>query len=239
VRNHSLTTLSRPLVGLVSTVLILLAPVACRKELGPASEDYEEAHQRFSKLYGQKLDGAFVDPEMDAIEALLLKVPADSMDASSAKELQQRIKDGRARAEKTRQEQEAAIAAARRVDSFNPGNPPIEEPEPTPAPTEAKDGGPSSEGPVEGSPASELAGGYLGCFQRQPRPITVMDRGPREAWEMSDRARCSQTFPAFAGQLVIVEEGKVLTVLPKSAVRITYQQNDGGTVMGGNPQQAQ
>ena len=78
-------------------------------------------------------------------------------------------------------------------------------------------------------------GGYLGCFQREPKPITVMDRGPREAWAMSDRLRCNQEFPSFVGQLVIVEEGKVLTVLPKSAVRITYQEQDGGTVMRGTP----
>lgn len=236
MRTYSLTTLSRPLAGLVSTVLIALAPVACRsKDSGAPSEVYEEAHQRFSKLYGQRLDEAFIDPEMDAIEALLQQVPSDSMDAQSAKELQQRIKDGRARAEQTRREKEAAIAAVRQVDTFAPASP-APESEPTPAPTESKDAGSSSQGPVEGSSASELVGGYLGCFQRMPKPITVMDRGPREAWEMSDRLRCNQEFPAFAGQLVIVEEGKVFTVLPKSAIRITYQTTDGGTVMGGNPQ---
>jgi hypothetical protein len=225
-------------VGLVSTVLIALAPAACRKDPGPPSEAFEEAHQRFSKLYGQKLDDAFTDPQMDEIEALLQQVPADSIDASSAKELQQRIKDGRARAEKTRQETEAAIASARQVDTFTP-SPRQPEAEPTSAPEASRDAGPSSQGPVEGSPASELVAGYLGCFQRQPKPITVMDRGPREAWEMSDRLRCNQEFPAFVGQLVIVEEGRVLTVLPKSAVRMTYQTSDGGTVMGGPPQQAQ
>jgi hypothetical protein len=50
---------------------------------------------------------------------------------------------------------------------------------------------------------------------------------------MPDLLRCRQAFPAFVGQLVLVEDGKVLTVLPKSAVRITYQQTDGGTVLGG------
>jgi hypothetical protein len=235
VRTYSLKTLWRPLVGLVSTVLIALAPVACRKEPGPPSEAYNDARQSFNKLYGQKLDGAFTDPRMDEIEALLAEVPADSMDAQSAKELQQRIKEGRARVEQQRQEQEDAIAAAQRADPFPSGTAAPED-EPTPAPEDPKDAGPSSEGPVEGSPSSELVSGYLGCFQRQPKPLTVMDRGPREAWEMADRARCNLTFPAFVGQLVIIEEGKVLTVLPKSAVRITYQNTDGGTVMGGNPQ---
>jgi hypothetical protein len=238
VRNYSLTTLSRPLVGLVSTVLIVLALSACRKEPGPPSEEYEEARQRFSKIYGQKLDEAFVDPEMDAIEALLEQVHADSIDAQSAKELQQRIKEGRARMEKARQEREDAIAAAQQGNTFVPSSPPSTPapPEPTPVPQEDKDAGPAvTEGPSVGSPASELVAGYLGCFQRQPQPITVRGRGQREAWEMSDRARCSQSFPAFVGQVVLIEEGKVLTVLPKSAVQVTYQQVDAGPAPAGNP----
>jgi hypothetical protein len=235
VRNYSLMTLSRPLVGLVSTVLIVLALSACRKELGPPSPEYEEARQRFSKIYGQKLDEAFIDPEMDAIEALLQQVPVDSMDAQSAKELQQRIKDGRAKMEKALQEREAAIAAARQ-GVFVPSTPTsTPTPAPTPAPQESKDAGPSTQGPVMGSPASELVAGYLGCFKRSS-PITVKDRGQREAWELStDRARCSQSFPTFVGQVVLIEEGKVLTVLPKSAVQVTYQAADAGPAPGGTP----
>jgi hypothetical protein len=235
VRNYSLTTLSRPLVGLVSTVLIVLALSACQKELGPPSAEYEEARKRFSKLYGQKLDEAFIEPEMDSIEALLQQVPVDSMDAQSAKELLQRIKDGRAKMAKVRQEQEAAMAAARQGD-FVPTSPPLTPtPAPTPAPQETKDGGPPSSGPAVGSPASELVAGYLGCFQRSS-PITVKDRGQREAWEMAtDRARCSQVFPAFVGQVVLIEDGKVLTVLPKSAVQVTYQTADAGPAPGGTP----
>lgn len=237
MRNYSLTTLSRPLVGLVSTVLIVLALSACRKELGPPSEEYEEARQRFSKIYGQKLDEAFIDPEMDAIEALLEQVPADSMDAQSAKELQQRIKDGRARMEKARKEREDAIAAVHQGDTFVPPSPPsTPTPEPTtPAPQEDKDAGVSTQGPVAGSSASDLVAGYLGCFQRQSKPITVQGRGEREAWEMADRARCSQSFPSFVGQVVLIEDGKVLTVLPKSAVQVTYQQVDAGPAPAADP----
>jgi hypothetical protein len=209
-------------VGLVSTVLIVLALSACRKELGPPSAEYEEARQRFSKLYGQKLDEAFLEPEMDAIESLLQQVSPDSMDAQSAKELEQRIKDGRARMERLRQEREAAIAAARQGGSAASAPSATPAPAPTPAPQEDRDAGPSPGGPVVGSPASELVAGYLGCFQRQSRPINVKDRGPREAWEMSDRARCNQVFSAFVGQLLIIEEGKVLAVLPKSTVETIY-----------------
>ncbi|HVG63938.1 MAG TPA: hypothetical protein VNA24_35570 [Hyalangium sp.] len=213
----------------------MLALSACRKELGPPSEEYEEARQRFSKIYGQKLDEAFIDPEMDEIDALLQQVPAESMDAQSAKELQQRIKDGRARMERARQEREDAIASAQQPDTTFPSSPrEPDAPPPAPAPQGPNDAGPSTEGPVTGSPASELVAGYLGCFQRA-QPITIRDRGSREAWEMSDRARCSQSFPSFVGQVVLIEDGKVLTVISKSSVQVTYQNVDAGPAPGATP----
>jgi hypothetical protein len=234
VRNHSLTTLSRPLLGLVSTVLIVLAPTGCRKDPGPPSEAYEQAQKRFSTLYAQQLDGAFADPQMDEIEALLEQVPPDSVDASSARELQQRIKTGRAKVEKQRQEQEDAIASARRVDAVPPSAPtPSEpEPEPTPAPTAPTDAGVGTGGPEVGTAASELTAGYLGCFQRM-KQITVTGRGLRDAWELADRARCSQSYSGFVAKVVIVEDGKVFAVLPKSAVQITFETKDGGSTTGG------
>jgi hypothetical protein len=232
VRNHSLTTLSRPLLGLVFTVLIALAPTGCSKEPGPPSEAYEQAQKRFSTLYAQQLDGAFADPQMDEIEALLEQVPPDSRDASSARELQQRIKTGRAKVEKQRQEQEDAIASARQVDSVGPSAPIEPDPEPTPAPTAPRDAGPGTGGPEVGTAASELTSGYLGCFQRM-KQITVTGRGLRDAWEMADRARCSQSYPGFVAKVVIIEDGKVFAVLPKSSVVTTFETKDGGSTTGG------
>ncbi|WP_224248252.1 hypothetical protein [Hyalangium gracile] len=221
-------------MGLVSTVLIALAPAGCRKDPGPPSPEYEQAHQRFSKLYGQKLDEAFLEPEMEEIEALLQQVPADSIDAPSAKELQQRIANGRAKMEQARKEREAAIAAAQEVPDLPPSTPTAEpEPEPAPAPAAPEDAGVVDSGPVVGSAASALSGGYLGCFQ-SIRPINVVGKGMRDAWEMSDRARCSQVYPAFVGQVLLIEDGKVLAMLPKDSVRVTYQLADGGTTTG-NP----
>ncbi len=229
VRNHSLTTLRRPLLGLVSTVLITLAPAACRKQSAAPSPEYDQAHQRFSKLYSQKLDDAFLDPQMDEIQALLQQVPADSLDAQSAKELDQRIRDGRARMEKAQKEQADAIASAHKVDTF-PSTPAAPEPEEAPKPAEEpKDAGAKDQGPVVGSPASELPAGYLGCFHSS-KPITVTGRGLRDAWEMSDATKCSQAYPGFVAQVILVEDGKVLAVLPKSSVQVTYP--DGGAPRG-------
>jgi hypothetical protein len=218
-------------VGLVSTLLIALAP-ACKKEPGPPSPDYEQAQQRFSKIYAQKLDDAYLDPAMDEILAQLAQVPAESMDAPSAKELEQRIKGGRAKMEKARKEQEDAIASAQEGDEVPPSPP--TEPEPPPPPPEPKDAGPTGDvGPVVGSPASALSSGYLGCFQ-SIKPINLVGKGMRDAWEMADRARCQQAYPTFVGQVLLIEDGKVLAMLPKSAVRPTYILADGGTTTG-NP----
>ncbi|MDY7232874.1 hypothetical protein [Hyalangium rubrum] len=223
----------------MSTLLLVLAPVACRKESGPPSQDYEQAHTRFSKLYGQKLDEAFLEPEMAEIEAQLQLVPPDSMDAQSARELSQRIQQGRARMEAAQQEKEDAIASAREFDTFpstgtgsgSTGTEPAAPAEPVPAPAArdagTPDAGAASVGPTIGSPASELSSGYSRCFQRG-QPINVEGRGSRETWEMIDRLACRQSFPRFVDQVVLVEEGKVLTVLPKSAIQITYSGKDGG-----------
>jgi hypothetical protein len=235
VRNHSPLSLCRPLAGLVSTLLIALAPVACRKEAGPPSEAYEQARARFSKLYAQKLDQAFLEPEMDEIEELLTQVPPDSIDAQSARELQQRIREGRERMEAVQQETEDAIAAARQVDDYpstgsSPPTPEQAPPQAAPAEVGQQDAG-ASAGPVPGTPASELSGGFQGCFRRgQPVTITGAGSGPRETWEMQGRVACELAYPSFIGQLLVIEEGRVLAVLPKSAVRVTYVGPDGGVV---------
>ena len=238
MRNHSQTPLCRPLAGLVFTLLIALTPASCTKSPGPASPAYEEAHQRFSKLYGQKLDEAFLDPAMDEIEEKLKQVPPDSMDAQPARELLERIRDGRERMEAAEKEKEAAIASAHRVDDF-----PARENEPgTPTPTEEPGPGPSAEtpdagtprpgaGPVAGTSASELSYGYERCFRRG-EPLNVDGKGSRETWELENRLTCRQSYPSFAEQVVLIEDGRVLTVLPKSAIRVTYVGPDGGPPPG-------
>lgn len=233
MRNHG-PSLSRPLTGLVFTLLIALMPAACTKSPGPASPEFEQARQRFTKLYAQKLDAAFLDPAMDGIEAQLQTVPADSIDAQPAKELLQRIREGRERMQTAEQEKEDAVAAAREIPDFpsaprEPGPAPVDEP---PAPSVAPDAGTApGAGPVAGSPASELSYGYQGCFRRA-EPVNVDGKGRRDAWEMESRLTCRQAYPSFADQVLLIEDERVLTVLPKSAIRVTYVGPDGGTPAG-------
>ncbi|MBZ4422080.1 hypothetical protein K8638_37155 [Myxococcus sp. RHST-1-4] len=218
-------------MGIAITVLLALAPAACRRDSGPSAE-YEEASRRFRALYAQKLDGAYLDPQMGEIEAQLQRVPADSLDAEGARALLQRIQEGRARMQQEASAREKAISSAREVPpgtSLPSSTPERQAPPPV---EEAPDAGPPDAGltgPQAGTPASELVAGFRGCFRRGV-PIDVEGRGMRETWELADRTSCRLEYPGHVDSLLLIEEGRVLTLLPKSAVRTVTVTADGGTV---------
>src|SRR5262245_42527610 len=90
----------------LAAALLSLAP-GCRKKRAP-SEEFAQAHAQFTRLYAAKLDDAFGDPQMLAIEQLLQQVPDDSADFSSAQELLGRIRQGRLALEAAEQARRAA-----------------------------------------------------------------------------------------------------------------------------------
>lgn len=219
----------RPFVGILCAVLLALAPTACRNRPQP-SPDYEQAARRFGELYAQKLDGAYLDPQVGQIEAQLQRVPEDSLDAVAARELLQRIQQGRARMQQAAQAQSDAVASARQPTQGSAYVPPPSTPE-APRPAQATDAGPGDagvSGPQGGTLASELVSGFRGCFQRGP-PIEVQGRGMRETWALvSDRTACRLEYPGHMDVVLLVEEGRVLTLLPKSAVQTVTVTTDGG-----------
>ncbi len=222
----SLSRLSRPLLA---ALVLAVAPAACRKPAQP-SEAYTQAHQRFTQLYGSQGDRAYVDPAMAEVEALLSQVPADSLDAPSAKELRTRIDNGRAQLEAERKAREDAIAKAREPGSMPPSTyqPPAND-TPAPAPAAGRDAGTPSDKPVIGTPVSELANGFQGCFQKGA-PLEVTGRGMRDRWELSGSARCRQSYGPLQDQVLVVEDGKVLAVVPRSSIEETSPaaNKDGG-----------
>ncbi|WP_284666853.1 hypothetical protein [Myxococcus sp. SDU36] len=219
----------RPLVGVVSAVLLTLAPAGCRREPPAPSAEYEEAARRFRELYAQKLDDAYLDPRVGEIEAQLQRVPADSLDAEGARELLKRIKDGRQRMAAAASERDEAVASARELPPGSYTAPSTEEPARPAAPAEVPDAGPpdASAGPQAGTAASELVAGFRGCFQRGT-PIDVQGRGMRETWQLADRTACRLEYPQHQDAFLLIEAGKVLTLLPKSAVQTVPVTPDGG-----------
>ena len=214
-------------MGLTSAILLVLAPAACRRDSGPSAE-YEEAARRFRSLYAQKLDAAYLDPQIGEIEAQLQRVPADSLDANGARELLQRIQQGRERMQSQSSARDKAISAAREVP---PGTsmPTLTPPEP-PRKPEAPDAGPPDAGltgPQAGTAASELVAGFRGCFRRGA-PIEMQGRGMRETWELADRTSCRLEYPGHVDVVLLIEQGRVLTLLPRSAIRTVTVTADGG-----------
>lgn len=227
---------SRTLVGLLMALLVVAAPVACRKPAKP-SEAYTQAHTRFGKLYGEKGDDAFLDPEISQVEALLDQVPADSLDAKSAQELRTRIQTGKQQAEAQQKAKDDALAQARTPGQMPAGfnsTPSGPAPEPSEAPDEAPAASPDAGTagvPGIGTPEAQLASS--GCFQKG-EPLEVKGRGRRDRWELADRAACRQQYASLQDQVLIIEDGKVLAQVPRSAIQaIPVDGGTGGPTDGG------
>ncbi len=203
--------------GLLMALLLAAAPIACRKPAQP-SEEFSQARTRFGKLYAEKGDGAFVDPEIDQIDSMLARVPPNSLDAAAAKELRARIQAGRQESQARAKAQEEALAKARAPSEMPAGF----KSAPTPAPAPEKPPEPVDAGtpavPQVGTPAAELASGFSGCFQKG-EPLEVLGRGLRDRWELQDRAACRQQYGSLQDQVLIIEEGKVIALAPKSALK--------------------
>lgn len=90
--------------------LLLMAGLACGSRKQP-SEEYTQAYLAFGRLTAAKLDLAYVDPEMTAIEELLRRVPGQSMDAEAAAQLLSRIAQERQRVQREQQALRAKVAA--------------------------------------------------------------------------------------------------------------------------------
>lgn len=221
-------------MGLLTALLVAAAPVACRKPAKP-SEEYAQAHKRFGKLYGEKGDDAFLDPELAQVESLLAQVPADSLDAAAAQQLRSRIQAGKQQAQAQQNAKDEAMAKAREP---GPGSSSFGS-DPGPAPA-SSDSEPADEGTDAGTEAPD-AGGALGvgtpeaqlassgCFQKG-EPLEVRGRGRRDRWELADRPACRQQYASLQDQVLIIEEGKVLAQVPRSALQAIPV--DGGTGAG-------
>jgi hypothetical protein len=213
--------------------------VACRKPAKP-SEAYAQAHTRFGKLYGEKGDNVFLDPELAQVEALLDQVPADSLDAPAANELRTRIQTGKQQAQAQEKAKADAMAQARQPGQLPPGFNTGSSPSPAPSAAEPVEEEPDTGTAVAdagtgvpgvGSPEAVLASS--GCFQKG-EPLEVKGRGRRDRWELADRPACRQQYASLQDQVLIIEEGKVLAQVPRSAIQaIPVDGGTGGPTDGG------
>lgn len=204
----------------------------CSRSPAPPSPEFEQASRRWSALYAQKLDDAYLDPSIGEIEAQLQRVPADSVDSVASQDLLQRIQAGRTRMQAAQEDQRRAVANAGKLPTLDPSSTNFPSPA-EPVAAEPADAGPEDAGviagPQMGTPASQLVAGFEGCFTRGT-PVTVEERGMRDTWQLSDRASCQLGYPTHRDSVLVIEDGRVLALLPKSAMRTVRRYEDGGTV---------
>ncbi|GMT99315.1 hypothetical protein KH5H1_34340 [Corallococcus caeni] len=210
----------------------LLFVSGCSRAPAPPSPEFEQASRRWTALYAQKLDEAYLDPSIGEIEAQLQRVPSDSVDSAASQSLLQRIQQGRTRMQAAQEEKRRAVANARTVPTLDPSSTNIPR-RPEPEAAEPADAGLGDAGviagPQMGTPASELVAGFQGCFTRS-MPVTVEGRGMRDTWQLSDRASCQLEYPSHRDTSLVIEDGRVLALLPRSAMRTVRRYEDGGTV---------
>jgi len=208
----------------LAVVLLLVLPGCARREPSP---EFTRASERFNKLYAKELDDAYLDPAMHEVEALLEKVPADSLDAQAAAQLLARIRDNRTRLEQASSQQEKALAEARTPPKFSGQSvspPPAPPGPPRPQSVAAPDAGPPS-APSAGMSTRDFGRLFGDCFE-PAGPVEVTGKGTRDSYAMVDSYRCRNAMPGLVNSVVLADSQTVLGVVPKAALQRTAV--DGG-----------
>jgi hypothetical protein len=206
----------------VPRILAVLAVVAlttagCSRHREPSPE-FSRASESFNKLYAQRLDDAFLDPKMREVEALLQRVPADSLDAQAAADLLTRIREGRTRMQKAQDDAQAAATAARTPSTVS--NAPREGtalPSARPPAPPPDAGPPEAVQPTAGMPMAEFNRRFADCFQIAG-PVDVQGAGARDSYDLIDSSRCRTAHPAFVDAIVVADGQAIMGVVPKSAL---------------------
>ena len=218
--------------SLLIAVVATVCTVGCKKP--QPSPDYAEAETLFSALYADKLDDAYTDPQMEKVEELLGRVPAASRDQAAAAELLRKISTERARVEAENAARKAAIDDALKPVAANfdsrplaavPQDPQDEPPADAGTSAGAVDAGPTQ--PETGMSSSEFLQKFSGCFS-QGSAVELTGHGLCDTYELKDIANCRDRHPGFASTLVVIGEGKILTLSSKSKVQVRTRLEDGG-----------
>jgi len=193
-----------------------------RPTLGPPSADFKAANAKYVAMLDA--DGpvdVFTDPDISEVQALLAKVPADSVDIEAARRLQKTIADGQAEASKVAEAREAAqAAAAKPLDVVVPTGGGTATIEPS---SEASAAAPSAavpNGPTPGMSAADFRAKYGACFLKNS--AFTDDKGNHgEAFALAPS--CQAKYPGLANDLVLLSGDKVLSMVPKSAMTSQQQ----------------
>lgn len=213
----------------ISLALLLVSSLVwttgCRRRKLP-SQEFEAANRLFVRVYGEKLDEAFVDPRMVQVEQLLGEVGAESADYAAAQELLSRIHTGREKRQtelNARRELLQAASAPVQMTSRWVPSPPVDA-----GVAQVPDAG--AHEPANGMALSDFTHQFSDCFTPW-KPIQVTEdgvsRGTVDSWELKNIANCRDRHPGFQDRLVLTDPAKVVMVVSRSALEV--RQADAGT----------
>ncbi|HEY6908365.1 MAG TPA: hypothetical protein VI356_03280 [Myxococcales bacterium] len=187
--------------------LVSLALAGCHRTTGP-DENYQRASALYQQLYATQLDDAYGDPRMDEVVALLRKVDGRSVDAQPAEKMLGTIQRGREALAKERAEREklSATAATPTQGSIDPEQV---------LAAGAADAGTSEQDPFgPGASIADLNTQTGGCLVDN-EPFNEQGTGKTgTVYRVAPSEGCRSKLPGFAGQAVLVSEGKIYRRIP-------------------------
>lgn len=188
--------------------LVSLALAGCHRTTGP-DENYQRASALYQQLYATQLDDAYGDSRMDEVVALLRKVDGRSVDAQSAQTMLGAIEHGREALARERAEREklsAAAAAPAARGSIDPEQV---------LAANAEDAGTREQDPFgPGASIAELNTQTGGCLVDN-EPFNEQGTGKTgTVYRVAPSEGCKSKLPGFAGQAILVAEGKIYRRIP-------------------------
>lgn len=192
-------------------LVCLVALAGCRRQKGPDA-NYEKAARIYQQLYASQLDDAYGDPQMDEVVVLLKKVDPRSSDAEAARAMLHAIDHGRQELASSRAAREKMGATAAASAQTAPSN--ID-----PSRVLASSG--QAAGPQDpygpGSLVAEIntaSGGCLAEFE----PFKEQQTGVSGSlYRLTKSPGCLDKLPGFAGQAVLVVNGRIYRRMPDFA----------------------
>lgn len=198
-------------IALVATILL----ISCARP--KSSADYALALNAWTMLVGQLGDEAALDPRSDEVLAILARVPDNSLDAESAKDLRMRIESERKTQTEERARRQKLVAAAGVVPTMpamtGSGS---DQPQAIPAPR--------SPALVPGTKIEEFRETYGDCFgSKGSVELTSPNAPPRfgEMWVMNDDPKCREKHPSLTGKVALFSDGALVALTTESAAKKT------------------
>jgi hypothetical protein len=193
-------------------LLVILAAAGCRRRGGPDAH-YQEALRIYQQLYASELDDAYGDPRIEAVIAELKVVDSNSIDAEAAASLLGTIQRGKEALAADRARRDKMSAAAGQAPGATPiGS--IDIAKIIAAGQLAVDAGPPRDPYGPGALVAEINTSTGGCladgepFKEQGTNVTGL------VYRLAPGAACASKLPGFAGQAVLVVNGRVYRRIP-------------------------